>query len=286
MDKIIRTYGNLIRRNLHKPELVKRLVRLGLEVGKIWVDHVGDKNTPKSLRYLNSICFQFILEPLRNPENSGFVNLFAPTEILHAMDIYPLFIEAYSSFVSGFYCEDTFIDKASVEGISDTLCSYHKTFLGALELSVLPRLKFAVTSSILCDGNSNTFKYIANKYKIPYFIIDVPYNYNDEAVRYVVSQLKEMISIVESAVRKRLDIDRLREVIRLENETRRYLKRYIETLKSHTMPNSITLEMYKLFVTHPYIGREEPLEFFRLLAEDVKQYPKDGYRIFWVQILP
>lgn len=286
IDKIIRAYSNLIKRNLHKPELVKLLIRLGLEVAKIWVDCVGDKNAPESLRYLNSVCFQFILEPLREPGNSGFVNLLAPTEILHAMDIYPLFIEAYSSFTSGFYCEDTFIDKAIAEGISDTLCSYHKTFLGALELSILPRLKFAVTSSILCDGNSNTFKYIANKYKIPYLIIDVPYDYNDEAVRYVVSQLKEMISIVESTVGKRLDIDRLREVIHLENETRRYLRKYIEGLKDHTMPNSITLEMYKLFVTHPYIGRKEPLEFFRLLAEDVKRYPNDGYRIFWVHILP
>lgn len=286
MEKIIKAYSALIKRNLHKPELVRFLIKLGLEVAKVWVEYVGEKSAPESLRYLNKICFQFILEPLRDLENSGFVNLVAPTEILHAMDIYPLFIEAYSSFTSGFYCEDIFIDKAIAEGISDTLCSYHKTFLGALELSILPRLKFAVTSSILCDGNSNTFKYIANRYKIPYLIIDVPYEYNEESVRYVISQLKEMISLIESSVGKRFDIDRLREVIRLENETRGYLRLYLESLKDHTMPNSISLEMYKLFVTHPYIGREETLRFFKLLSEDVVKYPSSGYRIFWVHIMP
>ncbi|MBC7320401.1 2-hydroxyacyl-CoA dehydratase [bacterium] len=283
---MIRVYSSLIKRNLDKPELVKVLIRLGLEVAKVWVDYVGDKNAPESLRYLNSICFKFILEPLRDPNNSAFVNLLAPTEILHSMDIYPLFIEAYSSFISGFYCEDTFIDKATTEGISDTLCSYHKTFLGALELSVLPRLKFAITSSILCDGNSNTFRYIANRYRIPYYIIDVPYKYSEESVRYVVSQLKEMISIIEAISGKRFDIDRLRDIIKLENKTRRYLKLYLENLKNHTMPNSITLEMYKLFVTHPYIGREETLKFFKLLAEDTVRYPDSGYRIFWIHIMP
>jgi benzoyl-CoA reductase/2-hydroxyglutaryl-CoA dehydratase subunit BcrC/BadD/HgdB len=286
MEKIIRFYSDLIKRNLNKPEVVRSLIRFGLEIAKLWVDHIGEKDAPGSLRYLNSICFKFMLEPLRDPGNSGFVNLLAPTEILHSMDIYPLFIEAYSSFASGFYCEDTFIDRAVTEGISDTLCSYHKTFLGALELSILPRLRFAITSSILCDGNSNTFRYVANRYRIPYSIIDVPYEFSDGSVRYVVAQLKEMISVVESATGKRFDIDRLREVIRLENMTREYLRTYIEELKEHTMPNTITLEMYKLFVTHPYIGRAETLKFFELLKEDVKRYPDSGYRIFWVHILP
>lgn len=286
MEKIIKAYSNLIKRELHKPELVRFLIRIGLEVAKLWVDHVVDKDAPESLKYLNRICFKFILEPLRDPNNSAFINLLAPTEILHSMDIYPLFIEAYSSFISGFYCEDAFIDKATVKGISDTLCSYHKTFLGALELSVLPKLKFAVTSSILCDGNSNTFRYIANRYKIPYYIIDIPYEYSEESVRYVVNQLKEMISIVEATTQKRFDIDRLREIIRLENRTKGYIRSYLESLKNHTMPNSISLEMYKLFVTHPYMGREETFRFFKILADDVVKYPDSGYRIFWVHIMP
>jgi len=286
MDRIIRAYSRLIESNLDRPELVKSLIRFGLEVGKVWVDHFNRNGIPSSLRYLNSICFQFILEPLRHPENSGFVNLLAPAEILHSMDIYPMFIEAYSSFVSGFYCEDIFIDRAESRGLSGTLCSYHKTFLGSLEYSVLPRLKFAVTSSILCDGNSNTFKYISKSYKIPYYIVDVPYEYSEEAVRYVTSQLREMISMIESATGRRFDIDRLREVIRTENETRGYQRLCIERLKDHSMPNTLTFEMYKLFVTHPEMGRKETLEFFKLLSEDVLKYPDGGYRIFWVHILP
>lgn len=286
MERIIRAYSNLIKKNLDRSEIAKTLIRLGLEVGKLWVDHFGERGIPESLRYLNSICLQFILEPLRDPRNAGFVNLLAPTEILHSMDIYPLFIEAYSSFTSGFYCEDVFIDRAEAKGISGTLCSYHKAFLGALEYSVLPRLRFAVTSSILCDGNSNTFRYISKVYKIPYYIVDIPYDYSKESVGYVVSQLKEMISTIESATNKRFDIDRLRDVIRIENETRRYQRLYLDRVKDHSLPNSISLEMYKLFVTHPYMGRGESLRFFKLLSDDVLRYPDRGYRILWVHILP
>lgn len=286
MERIIRAYSNLIKENLDRSEIAKTLIRLGLEVGKLWVDHFGGRGIPESLRYLNSICLQFILEPLRDPRNAGFVNLLAPTEILHSMDIYPLFIEAYSSFTSGFYCEDVFIDRAEAKGISGTLCSYHKAFLGALEYSVLPRLRFAVTSSILCDGNSNTFRYISKVYKIPYYIVDIPYDYSKESVGYVVSQLKEMISTIESATNKRFDIDRLRDVIRIENETRRYQRLYLDRVKDHSLPNSISLEMYKLFVTHPYMGRGESLRFFKLLSDDVLRYPDRGYRILWIHILP
>jgi len=51
-------------------------------------------------------------KPIDHPENSIWVNIFAPTEFLTAMQIYPLFIEAYSSFMSGFLIEDYLIDRA------------------------------------------------------------------------------------------------------------------------------------------------------------------------------
>lgn len=40
------------------------------------------------------------------------VNLFAPCEFLHALKIYPMFVEGVSSYLSGTKCEDGFIDYA------------------------------------------------------------------------------------------------------------------------------------------------------------------------------
>jgi benzoyl-CoA reductase/2-hydroxyglutaryl-CoA dehydratase subunit BcrC/BadD/HgdB len=119
-----------------------------------------------------------IKEPLSSPQNSAWVNIFAPNEFLHAMDIYSLFIEAYSSFMSGFLIEDALIDKAESAGISNTLCSFHKAFLGSGELNILKKPKMAITTSMVCDANINTFRYLSKKYDIPLYIIDIPYEYN------------------------------------------------------------------------------------------------------------
>ncbi len=49
-----------------------------------------------------------------------------------------------------------------------TLCSYYKGFIGAIDSKVIPKPKFAVTTSFACDGNLNTFRYLAQKQNLKY----------------------------------------------------------------------------------------------------------------------
>jgi len=44
MEKIIRFYSDLIKRNLNRPEVVRSLIRFGLEIAKLWVDHIGERD--------------------------------------------------------------------------------------------------------------------------------------------------------------------------------------------------------------------------------------------------
>lgn len=277
----------MIKKNIDVPDKALKLMKFGLTLEKGRVSYFPDKKVLPSLQYLNQICLDYILEPLKNPDNYAFVNLFAPCEILHAAGIHPLLVEAFSSFLSGLRCEDSFIDYAQNRGISESLCSYHKAFIGAAESGVLPKPRFALTSSMICDANINTFRFAADKYKVPCFSIDVPYEYSKEAQMYVVRQLKELCSFIETITGSKFDEEKLKHIIEVENQTKKYMNTYIEGLKNKYFPSTLTLQMYMLFTSHTFMGREETLKFYKMLADDIESCGESSCkRIFWVHLLP
>lgn len=284
---IIELYGDIIKNHMNNPKTSLSLIKTGLYLENLRTSKFNTSKSPNSLKYLNNICIKYVLEPLKQPNNSALVSLFTPTEILHSMNIYPLFVEAFSSFLSGFTCEDYFIDFASNYGFSETLCSYHKTFLGAVASGLIPKPPFAITTSSICDANINTFRYCSEQYKIPLYVIDVPYEYSADAEFYVTEQIKEMICMIEDCSHKKFSEEKLKEVLSLENSTLNYRKDFLKSLRTNYFPNTLTLEMYKLFTSHVGMGREETYNFYSFQAKDIKNFSKTtAKRILWVHLLP
>jgi len=93
----VNAYLKLVRKNFDKPIIAYKLIKYGLKVAEKYVSIFPDRRLPESFRTLTRLCFKYIKAPIDNPQNSVWVNVFAPPEFLHAMDIYPLFTEAYSS---------------------------------------------------------------------------------------------------------------------------------------------------------------------------------------------
>lgn len=57
---------------------------------------------------------------------------------------------------------------------------------------------------------------------------DIPYEYNRDSLEYVKKQLKEMAVLVEEVFDRKLDIDKLREIVIRENQTKTLINEYIE----------------------------------------------------------
>jgi benzoyl-CoA reductase/2-hydroxyglutaryl-CoA dehydratase subunit BcrC/BadD/HgdB len=284
---IIKRYCGITRKAFDDPNKARRLIRAGAGLQKFRWKVFPDRSIPKSLQELNHVFFQYLYEPLKYPERSAYVNLFAPCEILHAFGIFPMFVESIATFISGFLCEDLAIDQAESIGISETLCSFHKTFIGAVEKEVLPHPAFALSSSVLCDANTKTFLHIAEKLKLPNYIIDVPYMVSPSATQYVKKQLVEAIDMIEQVIGRKLDIEKLREVLQLENETKASMSRYLDLSSRKAFPNHITLEMSKLMLTHTGIGRKESAAFFEHQVQEMQNAPdRTAKTIFWIQVIP
>ena len=284
----VKAYGELIKKTaVSRPVMARRLINVGLTEEVLRTKYFPKKEMPQALRMLNHMALQKVLKALRRPENSCWTNIFAPVEIMQCFGLDCVSMECLSSFMSGFQIEDFLIDAAESEGIASTLCSYHKGFIGGADSGIFPPAPLSVTTSMICDGNINTFRHVEQTRGVKSFVIDVPNENSAYALEYVTGQLRELISVLEDLTGKKMDMDQLSRRLEMENESKQCYLDFLQEEKHRFYPKTLTLELYLLFVTHLDIGSEESLRFFRLLKEDVKKYPeRDGKNIFWVHLMP
>jgi len=285
---IAKTYGSIVRRRLgSNPQKAGKLIRTGLHLEGFRVRRLQGKEMPKAYRYLNYKSLKLVADALDHPETYAWTNIFAPVELLRSFGLTCVSMECLASYLSGFYLEDYFIDRAENTGIAPTLCAYHKNFIGAVEEGIVPLPVMSVTTSMVCDGNINTFRYTKERFGVDDFVLDVPHEDTPEAEEYLVSQLKELITILEAKTGRTYDPARLKAAIRRENESRKYYQIFLEKRRTHAYPNTLTLVLFMLFATHLDIGSPWSLKFFQMLAEDIDNYPADtAKRLFWVHLTP
>lgn len=286
--QLVKTYGNIIKKYAPAhPVAARRMIETGLYLENFRVRNLSDQRIPKAYVQLNSFAVKSILSGILHPESTAFTNLFAPVEILQCFDLNCLSAEAVSSFMSGFMIEDLFLSEAEAKGIAASLCSYHKCFLGISESGILPPAKIAVTTSIACDANFNTFRLISRRKNIPAVFLDIPAVDNSATRRYVADQLRDLAKTLASVTGKAFDIDRLREILQRENRSKACYREFFREKASKKYPTTLTLQMYGLFVTHLSIGSPGALQFFESLLAEIKEAPVfQGKRIYWVHLLP
>ncbi len=284
----IETYGHFIKKtSSSNPERTLEMIKLGLFYELNRLTKMPNKKTPKAYQKLNQIAVKSIYEALKTPKNSIWTNIFAPVELFQNFDLNPLSLECFASFTAGFRCEDLFIDYAEKSGIAETLCSYHKAFIGAGESGVLPKPLCSVTTSMICDGNINTFRYLSSLYQVPLFILDIPYEYSKDSAHYVVTQLHELIHMLEDLTHKSFNLNQLKETLIRENASKAYYQAFLKEQVGKYYPNNMALQLFMLFASHLSIGTPETLEFYKLLAEDIKKYPKTNtLNMLWIHLMP
>ena len=236
---------------------------------------------------LEALMMSLVADSLSHKNRYVWGNIFAPCEIMECFGLSTLSIECLSCYFSGYHLEDYFIDSAQNSGIAPTLCSYHKTFVGAVESGVLLRPEYAVTTSLSCDGNLNTFRYLEKKAGVPFTFLDVPYRDDPASVDYLAGQLRELADTLSSVFGQPFDEERLRRILQVENETRRDLMTFLELEKTHFYPGEIISQLYLMMGTHLLMGTEKFRDLVKFLIEDIKTYPEfTGKRILWVHLLP
>lgn len=272
---------------INRPEKSWDKILLGFRANKWRMKLLPNRNLSRGYQKLETMMMSLVADSLSREGSYVWGNIFAPCELMQCFGLHTLSIECLSCYMSGYHLEDYFIDYAQNIGIAPTLCSYHKTFVGGVESKVVKKPEYAVTTSLSCDGNLNTFRYLEKKTHVPFTFLDVPYSDDKESVAYLADQLRAFTKVLEERTGKTFQEEKLQKILRTENETRRELKKFFEYQKNYYYPGELISHLYMMMGMHLLIGTEEFLDLIRFMNEEIQQgEPFTGKKILWIHLLP
>ena len=137
-----------------------------------WVNLAGRFPRPRNVRAandrVNGGIAGTIVDSFRHPENAVMVNIFMPCEILHAMELTPVFPEGISAYVANTACDEVFVETSESHDIAETFCSYHKLMIGVAETGIMPRPLMIANTTLACDATQLSFPRLAKFYDVPH----------------------------------------------------------------------------------------------------------------------
>ena len=272
---------------IQHPEKSWDKILLGFKANKWRTRLLPNKNISKGYQKLESMMMGLVADSLSREGSYVWGNIFAPCELMQCFGLRTLSIECLSCYMSGYHLEDYFIDYAQNIGIAPTLCSYHKTFVGGVESKVVQKPEYAVTTSLSCDGNLNTFRYLEKKAKVPFTFLDVPYADDVDSISYLADQLRQLAKTLEERTGRKFQEEQLKEILRTENETRAELMKFFDYQKTYYYPVELISHLYMMMGMHLLIGTREFLDLIRFMNKEIQKAPLfEGKRILWIHLMP
>lgn len=272
---------------LKDPEKARRLLLTGYRLQEQRLRFFPDKEIPPSGQYAALVVMKNMIQALAKPDNAAMVSIFVPGELVTVAGLTPYSVEAISCFLAGTKCEQAFLRKTLEEGFPETMCSYHRVFLGAALTEILPKPRCMIYTNLACDGNMMTFPYLKQTCDRPGFYIDVPYEKNRESVLYVADQLRKLKSFLEDVTGRKISEEAVRQSVLNSKKAAENYRKQLELRKDHDPVTSLTYELYAIFMCHLLAGSETAVRYTKLLLEDVKKAPKgEGLHILWMHIMP
>lgn len=282
---VVETFGRMVDKEAVKNGgKAQKMLRQGYALQEWRLQHFPDKRLSPARRYLAWLVMHDMRLALKYPERTAMTSLFAPCEPLTVLGLRAFSVEGFSAFMTGTRAEGALLDAAEQD---KDLCSYHRIYLGAEKLGLLPTSPFIISTSLACDANMITFPYLSETHKIPRFFIDVPHEASEDAVQMVKREIAEMISFIQDQTHKTVDLGALKVVIAREKEAQAAFLRCLDAMSRATVPGDVTSTMYELLVTHMLMGTPEALKYWQMLEDDLSKAGDDGsLKILWIHTAP
>jgi len=161
----------------------------------------------------------------------------------------------------------------------------------------LPRPDSLVATTCACDTHLKWFQTTSRLYKVPLFLLDVPYNtgggdsdHLDKAhIEYYMSQLEELFAFLEKQTGTKLDMGRLRETLAVSDWTSKLWMEIQDYRKTIPCPMDARDAFSAVFFMLCMPGSQLAVDFYTQLRDEVRQRAKDGtgvienerFRLVW-----
>ena len=285
---IIGEFGKIIGKQADvNPQRTRKLLLAGYRLQLLKLKLAPDRQLPPSGRYVAQVTMETIIKALAKPEEAAMVSIFVPGELLYAAGLTPYSVEAMSCFLAGTKCEQAFLAKTGEQGFPETMCSYHRVFLGAALAGLVPDPKCIMYTNLACDANMMTFPYLKEKCGTPAFFLDIPYEKSEESVQDVAEQLRAAKLFLEDQTHRRITDESLKKSLSRSRQAADFYQKQLDLRGKKHPATTITNELYGLFMSHLLAGSEKSLTYAAQLLQDVESAPAaKGPGIYWMHIMP
>ena len=285
---IVDTFGQFVEKWCDTaPQRARWLLKTGWEAQNLKFRFLPDRRLIPADRYLARLMMDTMLRPLQHPEQCAIISVFTPCELLQEAGLSPYNAEAFSCYLSASRAERGLLQQAENAGVSETLCSYHKTFLGAAQKGLLPKPRCIVYTSLMCDANLLTFRTLAQMYGVPLFAIDVPLRQTEDNVKYVAGQLRELAAVLEEVTGRKIDAQSLRTRVGVSRRTLEKFQRFQRLRAGRYIPEDLVSPLYCGMTNNILLGTPQEEKYVDMLLRDVQSAPpKRGKHIYWMHTIP
>ena len=200
-----------------------------------------------------------------------------PAEIIAAMNIVP-YLGIPLALRVGFSDETRhqMIDASRAEGMPSGFCSAQNMWMGAVALGHLPTPDVVLGTSQVCDDGNFQGPLISNLLGVPTYRLDRPFYYSEDALRYYMSELETFIKFLEEKTGRKMDRDRLAEVVEYSRQANE-LRAEIEELRKKVPSPMRNRDIFKLQIAEFFwCGHPESVEMCRAIRDDLKTTVQKG----------
>jgi benzoyl-CoA reductase/2-hydroxyglutaryl-CoA dehydratase subunit BcrC/BadD/HgdB len=221
-----------------------------------------------------------------------------PSEVMYAMNVYPIFPESLAAISAGIGKAGPFFDEARDRGYTNTVCSYTRCGLGIAWTSQsafgpIPDPNFFITDVSYCCLHVTWWAYLEDHFKKPTFFMDMPAtDQPDEPayLEYYENQIHGMVKFIEANSNGRLNPERLLEAVRYSDLAGYYWKKIMELRRHKPSPCSFRSLAGQIIPLVTALGEKEAADFYEALYQKYQDDIEKGvspckegekYRLIW-----
>jgi benzoyl-CoA reductase/2-hydroxyglutaryl-CoA dehydratase subunit BcrC/BadD/HgdB len=250
------------------------------------------------LKEINANYYHEARQAKKQGRRVGYVNVFAPAELFYALDIIPVYPENHAVFLQARKMTLETASNAEQQGYLPGLCSYAlcdmgSAFSGKSPVGGLPEPDFFLTTNAQCGTLTKWFERMSEFFNVPLFLIDVPFTGgqpdHDHCREYVRSQLLELVEFLENIAGKKLNSNKLKEIVEISNQTTTLWAQIIDSAQHIPSPISVFDQFISMAPIVAQRGSSIALEFYQKLKDEIEYrvnsgigaVPDEKYRLYW-----
>jgi len=217
------------------------------------------------------------------------------TDLIFAFDALPIIPEtlvAAPLLMTGLEANEVLLPLAEQSGVPQEYCSAARSSVACCLTGQYPRPDCIVTVSHPCDSMVSSYQAMEYLTDVPTYRLDTPYWDDQRSLDYYAQDLWGLIAFLEKQLKRRLDFDRLREILEDVNKTNELLTEINEMYRLVPCPGSGFIFPLTWLVREGGRGTPEVTEMARRLHAAIHRRAKAGQsavkkekiRVIWFDV--